>query len=208
MGMADDFLGTLLGNPNRARLLRVFVLNQPQVFTVVQAGKRAGVTAAVLAREIQALAKLGVIKKAKFSIQIGKERKIVAGKQKDEAWTLDPRFKYAPALSKFVHEVSPIQHKMIIDALKGSGRLSAVILSGSFVGDPSRPADIIIAADALNENRLEQAIRGLEPTLGWEIRYAVFTTPEFRYRLTIEDRLVRNTLDYPHFILLDKTRML
>ncbi|MBI4079797.1 helix-turn-helix transcriptional regulator [Candidatus Kaiserbacteria bacterium] len=205
--MADDFLGALLGNPNRARLLRLFALNQAQAFTLPQAAKRSGVALNAASREIKLLVKLGILKKAKLSIQVG-DKKITAGKQKEGAWAFDPTFKYSPALSKFVHEVSPFQQKALIEALKGSGRLSTVILSGSFVGDPSRPADLVIAGDALNESRLDATIRGFESALGSEIRYAVFTTPEFRYRLTIEDRLIRETLDYPHFVLLDKTRLL
>lgn len=206
--MADDFLASLLGNPNRARLLRLFALNESQVFTTAQAMKRAGVSASAGSRELKALVKMGIIKKAKLSIQVGKDRKTITGKQKEDAWTFDTDFKHGIALSKFLHEVSPVPHKALVEALKGSGRLSAVILSGSFVGDASRPADLIIAADALNESRLDAAIRGFEPSLGREIRYAVFTTPEFRYRLTTQDRLIRETLDYPHFVLLDKTRLL
>ena len=56
----------------------------------------------------------------------------------------------------------------------------------------------------MNEKRLEKAVRSFEPKYGREIRYAVFSTPEFRYRLTIHDKLVRDTLDYPHRILLNK----
>ncbi|MBI4093575.1 hypothetical protein HY417_01295 [Candidatus Kaiserbacteria bacterium] len=206
--MFEDFLTTLLGNSNRARLLRLFALNAAQVFTTAEAAKRSGIKVIVVAAEIRALEKMGVVKKAKLSIKVGKEKRTVTGKQKEDAWALDEAFKFVGALSKFVHEVSPIQHKALLVALKGSGRLSAVVLSGSFMGDPSRPADLLIAADALNESRLDAAIRGFEPTLGKEIRYAVFSTPEFRYRLTIEDRLIREILDYPHFILLDKTRLL
>ena len=76
------------------------------------------------------------------------------------------------------------------------------------MGDPTRPADIIIAVDALHESRLEKAIKTLEPQFGREIRYAAFSTPEFRYRLTVQDRLIRDTLDYPHLVLLDKARLL
>ena len=206
--MADDFLAAFLGSPNRARILRAFVLNQSQVFTAAQAAKRAGVASGAASREIKALEQVGILKKGKFSIQVGKEAKTVTGKQKETAWVFNPEFKHAAALSKFVHETSPIQYKAIVTALKGSGRISAVILSGSFMGDPSRPADLLLAVDGLNEGRLETAIKRFEPALGREIRYAVFSTPEFRYRLTIQDRLIRDTLDYPHLVLVDKTRML
>ena len=76
------------------------------------------------------------------------------------------------------------------------------------MGDPSRPADLLVAADALNEGRLETAVRALEREFGREIRYAAFSAPEFRYRMTIQDKLLRDTLDFPHLVLLDKTRLL
>ena len=206
--MADDFLASLLGNQNRARIVRTFGLNQPQVFTAAQVAKRAGVNLAGATREIRALEGIGVLKKAKFSIQVGKQKRAVTGKQKEQAWTFDIDSKHALALSKFIHETTPQHHKEMINALKRSGRLSAVILSGSFMGDLTRPADLIVAADGLNESRLEAVIKGFEPALGREIRYAAFSTPEFRYRLTIHDRLLREILDYPHTVLLDKARLL
>ena len=135
-------------------------------------------------------------------------QKILAGKQKVASWILDTDFKHSRALSSFVHEVSPVRHDLVMQALKRGGKLAAVILSGNFMGDPSRPADLLVAVDAVNEGRLDKAIRDLEPTFGREIRYAAFSTPEFRYRLTIQDRLIRDTLDYPHLVLLDRTRML
>lgn len=206
--MADDFLSAFLGNSNRARVTRVFALNQSQVFTAAQAAKRAGVKLVSASREVKVLEGVGVLKKAKFSIQVGKSKRTVAGRQKEPAWAFNEDFKYALPLSKFVHETSPVQYKTLVSALKSSGRLSAVILSGNFMGDPTRPADLIVAADGLSESRLESAIKRFEPQLGREIRYAAFSTPEFRYRMTIQDRLIRDTLEYPHLVLLDKTRLL
>lgn len=206
--MADDFLAALLGNPVRTRLLRVFALNPTEVFTAPQVVKRSGAGLAVVLREMKTLEAMGIIRKGKVSIEVGKTGRKVTGKQKEQTWGWDTGSKQAAALSRFIHEVSPVQHKAILDTLKGSGRIATVILSGSFVGDPTRPADLIVAIDALNERRLDSAVRELEPKFGREIRYAVFSTPEFRYRMTIQDRLIRDTLDYPHLVLLDKTRLL
>jgi len=206
--MAEDFLSQFLGNPQRARVVRAFIFNQAEVFSTAQAAKRAGLNQALVLREIKSLEKLGILKRAKLSIKIAGGKRVVAGKQKEPAWIFGTGSKYASALSKFVHEVSPVRHNKIVGALKRTGRLSVVVLSGNFMGDPTRPTDIILAADSLNEVRLEQAIKGLEPELGREIRYAVFSTPEFCYRLTIQDRLIRDTLDYPHIVLLDRTRLL
>ena len=207
--MTDDFLGKFMGSMSRAKMLRVFFLDQTGVFTAPLAAKRAGVPLRTALKEIKMLEKWGMLKQGKFSITLanGTER-MIGGKQKEQAWAINPSFKHSAALSKFVHEVSPINYRQVIKGLKGSGRFVAVILSGSFVGDSSRPADLLVAADALNEGRLETAVRALERTFGREIRYAAFSGPEFRYRMTIQDRLLRETLDYPHLVLLDKTKLL
>lgn len=205
--MASDFLSQLFGNASRARLLRVFVFSPNEPFTAGAAAKRSGVPMNVALKEIAELEKMGVIQKKKVTITFAGNKK-ETGKQKEFTWSFDEDFKYARALSVFIHEIAPIQHSSIIDSLKGSGKLAVVILSGTFTGDSSRPADLIVVAEPLNEKRLEQAIRAIEPQLGREIRYAAFSTPEFRYRLTIQDRLIRDTIDYPHLVLLDKERLL
>lgn len=207
--MADDFLGTFMGNASRAKVLRVFFLDQSGVFTAPLAAKRAGVSLRVALKEIKALEKWGMLKLGKFEITLANgTKRAVGGKQKEDAWSVNPSFKYSSALSKFVHEVTPVHYKSILASLKGAGRFVTVILSGSFVGDSSRPADLLVAADGLNEARLETAVRVLERQFGREIRYAAFSGSEFRYRMTIQDRLIRDTLDFPHLVLLDKTRLL
>jgi hypothetical protein len=205
--MADDFLGMFMGNLARAKIVRVFAFSGNEVFTLARLSKRSGVPMQRVIKELRALETSGLIKKGKVTITLPRGTS-VTGKQKEQTWTLNQNFKHVSAVTKFVHEVSPVHRQSILSALKLSGRLSAVILSGSFMGDPSRPADLVIVGNSVNEHRLEIAARRLEPQVGREIRYAVLTTPEFRYRLTIQDRLLRETLDYPHIVLLDKAKLL
>ncbi len=206
----DEFLGKFIGSPARAQLLRVFLFNQTEPFTLASAAKRTGLSPLAVAREIKALEHIGIIKKGKqLSIVLANgSKRVVKGKQKVDTWTVDQSFKHLRAVSSLVHEVSPVRYDTIVGALRRSGKVSTVILSGSFMGDSTRPADLIVALDTLNERRLEKAVRDLEPAFGREIRYAAFSTPEFRYRLTVQDKLLRDTLDFPHLVLLDKTRLL
>ncbi len=209
----DDFLAKVIGNKERAQLLRVFLFNQSEVFTLLALAKRAGLPVPAVKREVKKLEELGVAKSGKPSASRIMKIAIVkvAGKkkpQKEATWYTNPDLKHLRALTSFVHEISPVRYDNIIDVLRKSGKISAVILSGSFMGDATRPADLIVAADPLNERRLDTAIRALEPAFGREIRYAAFSTPEFRYRLTIQDKLIRDTLDFPHLVLLDRTRLL
>ena len=208
--MKEDFLAQFIGSKDRAQILRVFTFNPSEVLGLSNVAKRAGVSIVAAARELKKLERLGIIKKGKsFAITLANgTKRMVQGKQREDMWTLNKDFKQLRGVSSFIHETSPVKYDNIVSALRGGGRMSAVILSGAFMGDPTRPADLIVAADPLHERKLESAIRKLEPQFGREIRFAAFSTPEFRYRLTIQDRLIRDTLDFPHLVLLDRTRLL
>lgn len=208
--MKDDFLSKFIGSQARSQILRVFMFNPIEPFTLPSLAKRAAISTTAAAKELKVLESLNIVKRGKqMSITLANgTKRVVSGRQKVATWTVNPEFKQLRPLSSFVHEVSPIKYENIVASLRRSGKVSAVILSGNFVGDETRPADLIVALDSLNERRLESAIKSLEPTIGREIRYAAFSTPEFRYRMTIQDRLIRDTLDYPHLVLLDKTRLL
>ena len=213
--MGGDFLEKLVGTHARARVIRVFIFNQTEAMTVATVAKCAGVSAHAAGKEIKNLETLGVINKGKAeNTHRAKSSKSARGKKskhtaKQEAlWLVNPQFKHLRALSSFIHEVSPIRHDNILNALKNTGRLSVVIASGCFMGDVTRPVDLIVVADNVNEDRLLYAIKSLEPLSGREIRYSVFGSPEFSYRLTIQDRLIRDILDYPHTVLLDRAGVL
>ncbi|TSC87094.1 MAG: Uncharacterized protein G01um10148_199 [Parcubacteria group bacterium Gr01-1014_8] len=197
--MSTDFLAAFIKNPAQAKVLRVLVSNETLQLTVTTIAKRAEVSVALAERELHVLARLEIVKK--IEPQFSKHK---AKQEQVEHWMFNKEFKYALSLTAFVQETSPVEFKNVERALKSSGRISAVVLSGIFMGDPTRPADLLIAGDALNESRLEKAVKTLEPMFGREIRYAAFSTPEFRYRLTIQDRLFRDTLEFPHRILISK----
>lgn len=212
--MAEDFLSSFLGSTPRARIIRAFVFAQAEPLTRMQLTKRTGVSPAAVEREIRALEKLDIVRKTRGLPAPKKAWKLRPVKKKardartDAVWVLNTNFKYFRALSMFVHEVSPLRYTRILDAVKRVGKTTVLVVTGSFMGDPTRPADLLIAGDGLNDNRLELAVRSLEPHFGREIRFASFSTPEFKYRLTVQDRLFRDTLDYPHLVLLDTKKLL
>lgn len=207
-----------LGNPARAKLVRVFIFNQgaqAQPLTLAQIAKRSGTSTQAAGREIRNLEKIGIVKRVKTparqtkkTVKIAKRKASNPAARNEITWVINSEFKHLRALSSFVHEVSPVKYENIINTLKNSGRLATIVVSGCFMGDSTRPVDIIIVADNLNEARLLHAIQSLETSFGREIRYASFSPTEFRYRLTIQDRLIRDTLDYPHKVLLDRAHLL
>jgi hypothetical protein len=213
--MGENFLEKLVGSGARARVLRVFVFNQTEPMSIAKVVKRAGISAHAVNREIKFLENLDILVKGKDihtggakSSKNSRVKKTVSRVKPEVAWLMNQHCKYLHALSSFIYEVSPIRYDNILGALKNTGRLSVVIASGCFMGDVTRPVDLVVVADNLNEDRLLYALKSLEPTFGREIRYSIFGSPEFSYRLTIQDRLIRDILDYPHKVLLDRTGVL
>jgi len=198
----QDFLSTFLGNQHRARVIRAFAANELDEMSMAVVSKRSGVALSIVKREIKALSAMKLLRSSKRQVETGKGRK-----KAEEVWSLNAEHKYARALATFVRDVSPTQFHEVERAIKTAGKVSTLVLSGLFVGDHSRPADLLIAGE-MNQRRLERVVRGLEPKFGREIRYALLTTPEFRYRITVQDRLVRDVLDFPHRVLFDRTGIL
>lgn len=207
-----DFLAGFIGNIPRARVLRVVILNESESFTAALASKRAGISRAAAQRALKDLEALGIVEKSKHVeppvLKNGKLVKKAGGSRTEFAWSANTGFEYYRAVANFVQESTPAHFETITNALRRAGKMATIVLSGTFMGDPNRPADLLLAADALNKPRLETALKSLEQIFGREIRYAAFSTPEFRYRLTVQDRLIRDTLDFPHVVLLDRTRLL
>ena len=188
-----DFLGTFVGSSGRAKVLRLFLFNGDETFTVAEIMKRAQVTKAAAQKEANFLKRLGVIKGTTG----------VKGKR-TSSFELDTSSQQFRALRDFVRDASSVEEETITSRLRGAGRLKLVIASGTFVDDTASRVDLLIVADALNERKLQSALRNIEAELGRELRYAAFVTEEFRYRLTVYDKLIRDILDYPHRVFLDK----
>jgi hypothetical protein len=197
----DDFLTRFVGSPSMVKILRLVIFNPDECFTIDEIASRSQVTKPVARKEINFFEKLGVVKKGLCPMkddQGAMPNKRVPGYQVNEM------FEYLRPLKAFIRDTSPVQHSGITEKLRGAGKLKVVIASGTFVDDATSRVDLLVVADGLNERKLQTALRGIEAEIGRELRYAAFLTDEFRYRVNVYDKLVRDILDYPHHVLLDK----
>ena len=99
----------------------------------------------------------------------------------------------------------------VVSELRRSGKLRLIIASGRFLdadGGVHDGIDLIIVGENMNESKVQGTLRTIEADRGREILYAVFSPKEFKFRLDVQDRLIRNVLDYPHHILFDKLNVL
>ena len=113
-------------------------------------------------------------------------------------------FSYLKELQRLLIEGSLLKADELLRRFRSVGRLKLVIVAGIFIQDPDSRVDMIVVGERLKRGVLAHAVRSIEAELGKELRYAAFETDEFNYRLGMYDKLVRDILDYPHTVVLDR----
>lgn len=82
------------------------------------------------------------------------------------------------------------------------------MFSGIFKELQDSRIDILVVAEGSKKSVADSVMASIEADIGKEIRFAVLDTEDFKYRLGVGDRLIRDVLDYPHEIVLDRIGML
>lgn len=185
-----DPLSRLFGSAARLKLLRLFLFNEETGFSADDAARRSKVSKETVRKELPILSAAGVVRK-----RSGKGPVV---------YQADKRFPHYNALVTFLRTSAKLDDSNVLSGLKKAGTLRLVALSGLFTGVPESKVDILVVGDRLSEGSLAKTVHALEAELGRELRYASFATEDFKYRVGVYDRLVRDVFDYPHRLLFDK----
>ncbi|MEK7607808.1 MAG: hypothetical protein AAB484_02735 [Patescibacteria group bacterium] len=203
-----DILSELFGSVMRVKMMRIFLFNQGNSFDIEYIEGKTDAKPSNIKKEIIFFKKLGLIKPKKLiktiTFTLKKGKKVINKKRKIKAWTLDSNFKYIEALTDFLVRTHSLEHKAIVRRLEKAGRMKAVIVSGIFMGDAESRLDLFIVGDNVKSGSIDRIVRSIESDMGKDIRYAVLSGPDFAYRVNMNDKLVRDVLDFPHTILVDK----
>jgi hypothetical protein len=183
-------LAKIFGSPSRLKVIRLFVFNRETAFPLSEVAKRLKLSEEIARRELNELVASGLLRKK--------------GERAAARYQVNPRFEYLDALDIFIRDTTNVRPKVIIAALRRAGTIQLVVLSGFFTSVLESQIDLLIVGDHLEERTIAHAVHSLEAELGREIRYASFTTADFRYRFGVYDRLLRDIFDYPHRRLIDK----
>ena len=201
-----EILAKLFGSAEKVKMMKLFLFNPDLEFDNVDILERTKITLVALRRELALLSKINFIKKKSFYKENekksgGKSKNI---KKRVDGWVLDRSFPFLSPLQNLLIDNGSLDSNEIIEKLKKVGNLKLLIVAGVFIQDINSRADILIVGDGLNEAILEKSIQNLESEVGKELRYVVFETADFKYRLGIYDKLLRDILDYSHRKLINK----
>ena len=185
-----DPLARLFSSSARLKLLRLFLFNDDSSFALDDVSFRTSVPIDSVRKELKVLIAVGVVRKKTGAAGV--------------TYAANRRFSHYLPLQTFLRTTTSLSDVDMLNALKRAGNLRLVALSGLFSGAIETKVDLLVVGDKLDEKQLEKAVHMLESELGRELRFAVFSTEDFRYRVGVYDRLLRDIFDYPHRKILDK----
>jgi len=194
-----EILAKLFGSAARVKIIRLFLFNPEVSFDVDDVMSRARVDRDDVWKELSLLERTGLVLRKPFFKRAEKKR--VSG------FVLNQEFLYLSGLRKLLIETVTANTDDFLKRFRALGKLRLVMVAGVFIQSVDSRADILIVGEGLKRGPLETVIKGLEAEIGKELRYAYFETKDFVYRLNMFDKLVRDIIDYPHQILLDKLDM-
>jgi hypothetical protein len=200
-----DILEKLFDSSARVKLMKLFLFNPQTIFEKKTVIKRAKVASQTATRELALLQKTGMIRKKSFfkDGEVLKSGK-VTNKKRVKGFIVNKDFKYLIQMKNLLVNTSPMTEGDILKRVSRYGKIKLVVTSGVFIQDSDSRIDILIVGDNLKERSLKTTISTMESEIGRQLRYVIFTTKDFNYRMGICDRLVRDILDYPHQTIVDR----
>jgi hypothetical protein len=191
-----EILGKLLGGIPRVKIMRLFLLNPEQAFDIDDILDRSRLQRSIARQVATGLVGMSLIKKKSFikeTISRGKVKK-----KRVQGWCLNPEFPYINELKQLLIEGEFLKHDELARRFKPAGRVQLLVVSGIFIQNSESRLDVLLVGDNLKKSYIQKTINVLESELGKELAYAVFETADFKYRMSMYDKLLRDVFEYPH----------
>lgn len=194
-------LEKLFGSSARVKIIRLFLSNPENLFSLDDVSRRAKAPTPAAKREISLFKSIGLIKQRDETIdeivklKDGTEK---IKKKKFNGYFLNTLFPFVHALRNLVINAAPADKEAMIKEINTIGRIKLVVFSGIFTNRENSRVDLLLVGDSMKETKLDKVLKNIEAEIGKEIVYAVFKTDDFMYRLGMYDRFIRDILEYPH----------
>lgn len=178
----SDILKALFSSTTRVKLLSTFLLHPEQEYFVRELTRLLGEQINSIRRELENLKRIGLVKSR--------------ARNRRKFFRVDPEFPlYQDLRNMFGKAVQG--ESVIIAELKQLAGLKFLVLAGAFVGEED-PVDLLIVGDVKRE-AVEKLLLH-DPSLR-NVKYSIFSVPDFLYRLSLKDKFIRDTVDSPTHVL-------
>ncbi len=166
--------------------MKLFLFNPEINFEKSEIVTKAKVTSENANRELRLLADISLIKK------------------RSKGYILNQDFGFLKQLKNLLINNEPLQQGDIAKRIGKTGKIKLIIVSGVFIQSDDSRIDLLVVGDEISERQLKNIVQTMESEIGKELKFTSLKTEDFKYRHSICDRLIRDVLDYPHEIIVDK----
>jgi hypothetical protein len=198
-----EILERLFGSSTRVKVMKFFLFNPEELLEKKEIMKKTKSSSVSVQKELKDLCDIGLLKKRVF-IKSSQTKTGRTKKQKIQGFALNPNFKYLNNLKSLIINNEPFNHNEIIKKINKVGKIKLIVVSGLFIQNEDNRLDLLVVGDDIKDRLVKGVIGKMESEIGKELRYAFFTTADFKYRYGVCDRLVRDVFDYPHQIVVDR----
>lgn len=210
----DTILQTLFESSAKIRLLRLFLQNPERHFITREIEQIIQIKSVSFIRDLHKLIKAGIVKEklgilreeTNHAASETKRRLHVSKGKKVMFYYVNAEFPVFSELYNLVIKSSTASRKKLIGQLKTLGKIRLAVITGIFLNlnDDASRLDLMIVGDDIKKRALEKFLTLTESELGKTLRYSVMDTDEFRYRMNMYDRFLRDILERDHEKLINK----
>ena len=186
----SDILEYLFGSKEKTRILRFFLHNPEQQYSLTEVAKRNMLDRARVKRE------LGNLNKIKFLFKKTHKEKAV--------YCLNQGFVFYPELKNLIAKDNVHPQSGSLNRLKNVGNIKLAVISGGFMNYAKSKADMILVGDGISRAKLKNLMNCLEAEIGKEVDFMLMNGEEFKYRLNMLDKFILDFLEGPHEEVINK----
>jgi len=150
-----------------------------------------------------------ISKEIKRKIGRGKRTKIkiTIKSKKAKVYFANKHFTLFTELQNLVTKSSVASKKEITNKIRTLGNVKLALVSGVFTNNENARTDLLIVGDRIKPGKINSFLSKIESDIGKSIHYTLMDTSEFKYRMDMYDRFLRDILEFPHEKLINKVNI-
>lgn len=180
----SEIFSQLFDSRTRARLMKFFMLNDKQAYSVKDLVGKNKMTSSQISRELVRLERI----------------KMIASRSKKgvKYFQTNKDFIFYPELKSLVVKSNTLPECHSLGKIKDIGKIKLALMSGVFLNYPKGQADLLIVGDELSRAKVNHLLENLEAEVGKEINYSLMSSEEFKYRTDMLDKFIMDFLEGPY----------
>lgn len=186
-----SLLDHLLGSRTRAKILRLLLTNPEKSYFVREISRKLREHVNSVRRELRFLSDVDII--------------AARGEGQKRYYQANASYPVYHELKALIFKAQVMEEQRLLSAIRGSGRIYLLLLTGFFVGQEVAQTDILLVG-SINRLKLKKLMQTFQEHFDREIHYTIMSRSEFEYRHNLTDRFLYAILSGPTITVIDRRK--